>query len=404
MKILLSDLEYRAKTHPEYLEKILEKGKIFGNFVEISSVDYMMTNRQQVEKIRKTQVKSEPESEGMRPGDILASIIHKTTGIKPCKTCSKRQEQMNEWGWWGCWRNRKTIIKWMCEEAKKRGYDITSDSASGFFKTAFSEIFLQNIRPTRSSQEENHIFYKTKEGEKILKYVKNNLEMLEIDQDLIEQSDILPSHLDTFLAYWNTPVFVRSTKLLRRLFHSVVQIPKESRKFLRLKTTKEHPIEIDFPQTFPTLLLSLYDDPNCSEAEDYKTLLSSRTFYKYITQGKIPIPYVKGSFMKFLFSRHAEPESLIWILITDAFKRFPMLYNKIVEHRGPEFSVILQNLEAEICIASVIPKCIKENIFVIPIHDGYFVLEKDIQKIQEFLAEELDKRFGYVPILQRKNN
>ena len=30
-------------------------------------------------------------------GDTLAGVIHKFTGIKPCKGCKDRQETLNEW-------------------------------------------------------------------------------------------------------------------------------------------------------------------------------------------------------------------------------------------------------------------------------------------------------------------
>jgi hypothetical protein len=76
-----------------------------------------------------------------KPGDILALAIRKTTGTGPCPNkCRARIAQMNEWGWWKCWLNRKTIAGWLSEEAARRGHQITDDSALDFLKAAFKEL------------------------------------------------------------------------------------------------------------------------------------------------------------------------------------------------------------------------------------------------------------------------
>ncbi len=79
-----------------------------------------------------------------RPGEIFSLVIFKITGQKTanCGICGQRKMQMNRWGWWGCWKNRKVLTGWLIEEAKKRGHDINEDSALSLLKAALKETRL----------------------------------------------------------------------------------------------------------------------------------------------------------------------------------------------------------------------------------------------------------------------
>jgi hypothetical protein len=74
------------------------------------------------------------------PGNLFSIVIHKITGQSPCANCLGRIALMNQWGWWKCWRNRKTIATWLAEEARARGHQITETSTLDFLKAAFKEI------------------------------------------------------------------------------------------------------------------------------------------------------------------------------------------------------------------------------------------------------------------------
>jgi len=54
------------------------------------------------------------------PCALLKTAIHKLTGEKPCGQCVERCKQMDEWGWWRCWKERRTIARWMKEAAQDR--------------------------------------------------------------------------------------------------------------------------------------------------------------------------------------------------------------------------------------------------------------------------------------------
>lgn len=73
------------------------------------------------------------------PGYLLSLAIKKITGVNPCGYCIARIQTMNQWGWWGCWRKRKTIAGWLSEEARRRGHQVTESNALSLLMAAFKE-------------------------------------------------------------------------------------------------------------------------------------------------------------------------------------------------------------------------------------------------------------------------
>jgi len=74
----------------------------------------------------------------INPGDAFAYVIFKITGQRTagCGKCGARKRQMNMWGWLGCLKNRRVIIKWITEEAQARGYKATPKQIISLLKTA----------------------------------------------------------------------------------------------------------------------------------------------------------------------------------------------------------------------------------------------------------------------------
>lgn len=75
------------------------------------------------------------------PGSILHDLIYKATGEQPttlaekvdpndpkppCQ-CQSRMQQMDVWGWRGCWEHRDEICGWLAENAKRLGYATEPD-------------------------------------------------------------------------------------------------------------------------------------------------------------------------------------------------------------------------------------------------------------------------------------
>lgn len=76
------------------------------------------------------------------PGSVLKAAIKAATGEVPSPNCActARARQMNAWGWTGCIRNRKTILKWLTEEAAKRGHKVGTWQALGLLRAAWKEV------------------------------------------------------------------------------------------------------------------------------------------------------------------------------------------------------------------------------------------------------------------------
>jgi len=82
------------------------------------------------------------------PGTVFSRLIKKVTGEQPCPVkCRERVQLMNQWGWWKCWRERKTIAGWIAEEARKRGHAIDESNALEILMAAFKELRKQKPTP-----------------------------------------------------------------------------------------------------------------------------------------------------------------------------------------------------------------------------------------------------------------
>jgi hypothetical protein len=77
-----------------------------------------------------------------QPGHVFSSIIQVITGryAVTCGRCMERMGQMNNWGWWGCWQHRETILNWIFEEAAGRGHPVSRERISTLFVAALREI------------------------------------------------------------------------------------------------------------------------------------------------------------------------------------------------------------------------------------------------------------------------
>jgi hypothetical protein len=56
------------------------------------------------------------------PGDVLAAVIRKLGFSKTCGCgCAAMQDQMNDWGWLGCFERRDDILAFMKTKADTAG-------------------------------------------------------------------------------------------------------------------------------------------------------------------------------------------------------------------------------------------------------------------------------------------
>jgi hypothetical protein len=120
--------------------------------MKINGVEPGAFNKQRINLVR---IRRTPQ-----PGDLLAVIIFRITAepVRSCvELCPERRAQMNEWGWWKCWCNRKTIIAWLRQEAAKRGHAISDRALLDLIKAAFNELHRKSgFKPDSAKNTDSH--------------------------------------------------------------------------------------------------------------------------------------------------------------------------------------------------------------------------------------------------------
>lgn len=80
------------------------------------------------------------------PGDLIAIITKQLKfSVGGCGTCEAYRQQMNKWGWWGCWKKREQITKWLVSKAKEKNINIANETMMGLFKTAIKELWKAKL-------------------------------------------------------------------------------------------------------------------------------------------------------------------------------------------------------------------------------------------------------------------
>jgi hypothetical protein len=97
----------------------------------------------------------------VQPGGMLSWIIREVTGelAVNCGQCGGRVALMNQKGWWWCWRNRKTIVGWIVQEASVRGVRVDSDSVGKLVVTAFQQF--HKFRKQKGEVVQTYVIVKT---------------------------------------------------------------------------------------------------------------------------------------------------------------------------------------------------------------------------------------------------
>lgn len=60
------------------------------------------------------------------PGDVIKLVFAKMGYISggDCG-CETMRKQMNDWGYWGCWKHRSELVEWFNAKAKEAGVQVT---------------------------------------------------------------------------------------------------------------------------------------------------------------------------------------------------------------------------------------------------------------------------------------
>jgi hypothetical protein len=116
-RVRISDLQKASIDRPAgYFDEVMGQGRQEGGFLLLEDESYGALLK------KYSGWRARPAPAG--PGTLLSILIQQLTGKQSadCSACSARANQMNAWGWIGCWRERATIAQWLMEEAGKLGH------------------------------------------------------------------------------------------------------------------------------------------------------------------------------------------------------------------------------------------------------------------------------------------
>jgi len=182
---------------------------------------------------------------------------------------------------------------------------------------------------------------------------------------------------------------LRGGKAQRRVTHTVSRCPKELRAFLSIAGDRLASVDIKSSQ--PVLLLSLYDDSSCEEAERFKEVLRSGIYGALSSADKETVKEQFGVFISPKYRRKNE--------FGENFgKRFPILTDRIRSFPA-SLAAHLQDLEAECVIYGLIPKLRERGIPFISIHDGGLCRPGDAETVAALLRVEVAARVGFEPVV-----
>ena len=111
----------------------------------------------------------------------------------------------------------------------------------------------------------------------------------------------------------------------------------------------------------------------------------------------------KKQFLRFAFGRYNRENTFG----RNFSKRFPER-TKIIRSFPPKesgqqtLSCLLQDLEAESCIYSVVRQCMERGLFVVPVHDSFIIEPSSLEFVQRAVNDEFNRRFQFSVRLKKK--
>ena len=129
------------------------------------------------------------------------------------------------------------------------------------------------------------------------------------------------------------------------------------------------------------------------DREKFKKELFEKIFYGRITN--------KMSSERRIF----EEEFPMVMMIIDYFKKSKekKLLDGENDEAFKELARTMQKKESDIMINTIAKRLVKENIFIVTIHDSIMCLEKDAKHIKEVIEEEFNKKHKIIPKINRKD-
>jgi|GEM_PF-1455365 len=234
---------------------------------------------------------------------------------------------------------------------------------SGVVKISFKRIKIQppRAKPAQPS------------GDVVLEYAATNLKRLTVAERLLSGPDAIHDvliHQFCWMAFHGFFGLRRGANC-RRLYHGVIEMPKEGRANLQLADSSEQLFEYDVKSCHPVLLLNLFTDP--TERQRYSQLLDADVYLGIAAamQKALTRDEVKEHFLEAVNRSDRALRVLEQKWVYQCFRRhFPIFTEQVLNVRT-DLALFLQNEEARLMVDELGKWCQANRYLWIPCHDGW---------------------------------
>lgn len=258
---------------------------------------------------------------------------------------------------------------------------------SGTTKLVFQRKKIQppRAKPPKSS------------GDAVLDFVGENLRKLIVAENLLSGVDAVTDSLihhfcwRTFFGDFN----LRRGQNCRRLYHAVIEMPKEGRANLRLADSADELFEYDVKTCHPVLMLGLFTDT--TERQRYGQLLDVDVYdgVAAVMDKALSRDEVKEDFQEAINTSDRRLATLERKWVYRFFEQeFPIFTQQVLNTRS-DLALELQNQEAGLMVDQLGQFCKSNGLFWVPCHDGWLSTASTEQQISTKVRELFFAKIGY---------
>jgi hypothetical protein len=269
-----------------------------------------------------------------------------------------------------------------------------------------AKMITIKARYPKESKKEEEIMTKAQE------YIRRNLEKVTIEPQALanlEKSypvavrDLNQKYNHALASYFlihDQNWFFATDRKTGRVYHNVANCPKEMRAHLRLDGREL--VEVDISNCQPMLLHYLYEDKTSAEAVRYKKIAEEGIFYEVVAAvaGQTRDD-AKGQFLTFAFGQIHHSNKLGRAFST-LFQELRAIMDGIKMGNYRKMAILLQKLEAELMINTVVPILEKRGMPVLTVHDSLMVFPEHAGQVQEIIKAECQRLYNLCPRLKTK--
>jgi len=213
-------------------------------------------------------------------------------------------------------------------------------------------------------------------------------------RDIAPRQQLSAKALDGLAKVHSGAVNLVKGRVVNRLYHTIVEMPKEGRKFIRHKGKREL-AEFDLKACHPWLLGTFTTD--AEERARYYSLLESADIYisardwaGHVNRSRDD---VKEDFMRFC---NGAMENYFF----DYYQaHFPGIAKRVQDIGRAGMASTLQNLEAKLMVEMVGSECAKRGLFYVPMHDGWLGLVAERYAVSQIVRDAAKSLVGYLPVI-----